>query len=414
MSDGNGFKKGLDLAAATVVPVPPATTPQPPREAPKLRVLDVDRMLTTDPEPLPWRVDPLLVDGMVTMLAGREGEGKSMLALALAAAIGTGATSLAGMKCAQGRALVVDAENGERECHRRLKGLGISPGASLIYVEADGFNLATDLGELVCLLDLYRPDVLVLDSFRSLAPGLEENDSGDCERAIAPLRSLVHDKHLPALLLHHSGKGGNDYRGSTAIGAAVELGFTLSRNPDDPEGKTRRRLTCWKCRPAPEPKDRWIKLSLQAGLVLIGEADAFVTPESRPAMREELKDEIRELFANTDRRLSQGQILRGVGRSKGDGTGRRAIDELVEEGYLEHHEDGFNLAPATSANEGCHVSAATPQKSLQNEGCQGVKPLKGPDTLTPPSETEPSGALRLTPDTPAAPQLATPGEEASG
>lgn len=88
---------------------------------PKLRVLDVERMLATEPPPVPWIAAPLLVRENVTMLAGREGQGKSMLALALAAAVGHGAT-VAGIACEQGKALVIDAENGENET------IGVSAG----------------------------------------------------------------------------------------------------------------------------------------------------------------------------------------------------------------------------------------------------------------------------------------------
>jgi hypothetical protein len=56
------------------------TSPDAPRRAPvvqattpKLRVLDVEHMLATEPPPVPWVVEPLLVAGCVTMLAGREG-----------------------------------------------------------------------------------------------------------------------------------------------------------------------------------------------------------------------------------------------------------------------------------------------------------------------------------------------------
>jgi putative DNA primase/helicase len=220
---------------------------------PKLRVLDVARMLATDSPPVPWAVEPLLAEGCVTMLAGREGQGKSMLALALAAAVGHGAT-VAGLACRPGRTLVVDAENGEREAHRRVRGLGVKPG-TLIYAEAvGGFNLAQDIGLIAKLVDEHRPSLLVLDSLRSLAPGLDENDSRPVEAALRPVSRLAQDKGIPVLLLHHAGKHGAEYRGSTAIGAAVELGFTLSRREEDPEKPTRRRLACWKSRPAPEPR----------------------------------------------------------------------------------------------------------------------------------------------------------------
>lgn len=173
----------------------------------RLRVLDVERMLVTEPEAVPWIAAPLLVRGAVTMLAGREGQGKSLLALALAAAIGHGRT-VAGIECCAGRVLVIDAENGEREAHRRVRGLGIRPG-TLVYAEAEWFDLRRDLAEIETLLSQHRPDVLVLDSFRSLAPGLEENESGPVETALGPLRSLARRFDCAILILHHTGKTGD-------------------------------------------------------------------------------------------------------------------------------------------------------------------------------------------------------------
>jgi predicted ATP-dependent serine protease len=122
-------------------------------------------MLATEPEPVPWTAEPILAEGCVTMLAGREGQGKSMLALAIGAAIGHGAT-VAGIECQLGKIPYIDAENGEREAHRRIHGLGVKSG-TLEYVEAVGFDLATDIGLIAELVDEHRPTVLVLDSART-------------------------------------------------------------------------------------------------------------------------------------------------------------------------------------------------------------------------------------------------------
>jgi AAA domain len=51
------------------------------------RILDVGEMLAQPEEPIPWRCEDLAADGYLTVLAGRGGEGKSWLALALARAV---------------------------------------------------------------------------------------------------------------------------------------------------------------------------------------------------------------------------------------------------------------------------------------------------------------------------------------
>jgi predicted ATP-dependent serine protease len=298
-------------------------------------VLDIEHMLATEPPPIPWVVEPLLVSGCVTMLAGREGQGKSMLALALASAIGHGAT-VAGLDCEPGRMLYVDAENGEREAHRRVRGLGVKPG-TLIYVEAQGFNLAADIELVAVLVDEHKPSVLVLDSLRSLAPGLDENDSKQAEAAVRPVSRLAQARGIPVLMLHHAGKNGVEYRGSTAIGAAVELGFTLSRHEEDPDKRTRRKLACWKSRPAPEPDVRWLSLEASEGRILIGEADPDKPERERP--RDNLRDDVLDVIDGE--RMTAAAIAKALGRAKNDGTIRRVLQDLENEEVLDRDDAGL-------------------------------------------------------------------------
>ena len=60
------------------------------RPASKLRRLDVARMVRENPPPVPWIIEGLVVRGALTVLNGREGEGKSLLAMALAAGVALG------------------------------------------------------------------------------------------------------------------------------------------------------------------------------------------------------------------------------------------------------------------------------------------------------------------------------------
>lgn len=283
----------LGLVVPTNLPQPPLTGVRPADRGgrSRLRVLDTDRMATSDPPPVPWLGEPLLALGSVTMLVGREGQGKSMLAQALAAGIGHG-TTVAGINCREGRVMIIDAENGEAEIHRRVRGLGVKPG-TLIYVEADGFDLRTDLADVEALLDEHRPDALMFDSLRSLAPGLDENDSGEAEAALGPLRSLTRRRGCATLVLHHAGKANNGYRGSTAIGAAVDLGFTLAREGDDPH---RRTLTCWKSRIAPEPPPRTISLQASDGRITVTAAEP-ATSTASGTRTDELADRFAAIVA---------------------------------------------------------------------------------------------------------------------
>src|SRR4051794_17825256 len=86
----------LDHAAVAAHGTPPTgsparltAVPDLGADAPKLRWLDVARMVREDPPEIPWRVTDVLADGALTMVFGAPGEGKSLLAAALSVAVAT-------------------------------------------------------------------------------------------------------------------------------------------------------------------------------------------------------------------------------------------------------------------------------------------------------------------------------------
>jgi hypothetical protein len=202
---------------------------------PGLVRLDVARMLTEEPAPVPWIVEDLVVRGGLTLLAGRAGEGKSMLALAIVAAV-VGGETVADFVVAQGRAMLIDAENGYGELHRRLRALGLPRGAAdqLCAYEPVEFDLR-DLHDLEAAIEAERPDFLVIDSYRSVWGG-DEDKSGEAGPSLDRLRTVLRRYDVGALLIHHTTKAGKEYRGSSSIAASCELLFQLDRLPD-----TRRR-----------------------------------------------------------------------------------------------------------------------------------------------------------------------------
>jgi hypothetical protein len=61
------------------------------------------------------------------------------------------------------------------------------------------------------------------------ASGIDPNSSREVEPVIARLVDFFHRQNVAATLLYHTGKGGREYRGSTAIGATVDDILTLRR-----------------------------------------------------------------------------------------------------------------------------------------------------------------------------------------
>lgn len=264
------------------------TVAGPGARAPRLTRQDTLMMASTDAPPVPWLVRPLLVRGALTLLAGREGVGKSMLAMAVAVGVAGDAGQVGPFDVQAGRVLVVDAENGPGELHRRIRGLGLTTKAAqqiTLYTTESG-DVLNDLAELDGVIGAEQPDLVVLDSFRSLWTG-KENDSETTGPALYAVQNLARRTGAAILLLHHASRTG-DYRGSTAIGGATEIVVGMSRAPDDPQNG--RYVLRWgKMLPTARPAPVWVRLAVELGcLMSLEEAEPFdaeqVSGAATPAM----------------------------------------------------------------------------------------------------------------------------------
>lgn len=347
----------------------------------RLTRLDVVEMVETLPPEVPWVAEPLLVRGALTLLFGREGEGKSLVALAVAIAVAAG-EEVAGFRPSPGPVVYVDGENGPGEIHRRVRALGLAPAAAprLSVFGTDSLDLGRDLAELDELLAEERPAVLVLDSFRSLWAG-SENDSDEVAPVLDRLRNMGRRHGTATLLLHHTGKMGSEYRGSTAIGAAAELAFLLGREPED-DDSSRRFLACRKSRPAPEPGRRWLRLGTELGMTFIEEVGAPEGAEEakrapgRPATaRQELGPLVRSVLAEA-RPLTRTEIARAVGRDPKDRSVGRVLEALEQEGaarrLLDGRWEGGETPGPLKGAEGFATPSDRPSEAGSGGGNTGV------------------------------------------
>jgi KaiC/GvpD/RAD55 family RecA-like ATPase len=353
--------------------------PQPRR---KLRKLDVSAMVASPPLPIEWVVDRIVAPGALTLLSGIAGQGKSLMSMAFALAAAQGGSEVAGIAVEGGTVLYVDAENGEAELHRRIHALGIDQStiAGLTMVEADGFNLRVDLPDLEQLLVDERPNLMILDSFRSIWDGKEKDDDA-IAGVLDPLRNLVRRLGIGTLLIHHAKKDGTTYRGSGAIAASCELAFLLDRQTDDPD-RQRRRLRCEKSRPAAEPPPSWLRFAseveLSTGVPLVSEAAPGADVQGRRPATTERREAIMALLADAGGTLSAAAINEALGKSKTDGTTRRALDDLADEGAIARRGIGWVASvdsvagnPATgvsshaTALSGGYVATSSPIGSFE-------------------------------------------------
>jgi hypothetical protein len=182
------------------------------------------------PQPL---VPRLAWQGRVTLLAGREKDGKSTLASAAAAAVSRGAVFLEG-PALQGAVLYLALEEHESDVARRLCRFGADPAAVFL---AD--HLDHPLEDLEKAAALHRPALIVVDTLAAFA-GDDIEDPGNSSSWTLLMARLVRIARVHGaaiLLLHHARKSDGTYRDSTAIGAAVDV--LLELRPDQQESTVR-------------------------------------------------------------------------------------------------------------------------------------------------------------------------------
>jgi hypothetical protein len=305
----------------------------------QLRELDTLALLTGTPPPLRWIADGLDAEAAFTMTGGREKSGKSLLQLAISACAASGGGNLAGIAVAPAKTLIIDAENGEREIHRRLHAIGLDLvfASRLIIVEVRGFELREDLDQIVDLIDRHRPDRVVMDSFRSLWRG-DEQDNAEVADALDPVRALAHDREVAIDMVHHAQKGGDEYRGSTAIGACVDWVVMLSRVRED-EDRTRRKLSNPMARIGRERPDRWLKIKSDDddGPVWIEKAE----PYKRPKPRDEKAQAVLDALTEDTQSVREIADEAGVPKSTAD----RILKDLKDEKLAQQHPGGWTVPP---------------------------------------------------------------------
>lgn len=193
-------------------------------------------------KPIPPReylLDGLIREGESMMLWAAPGVGKTMAALSMALAIAGGGQFLAWKAPKPRKVLYIDGEMHLADLQERLRGLAAAIPA--LDMEAAGRNLEI-LARQAQKPDAYFPDLVdehgqqfvfdkatgenfalvILDNFSVLADVSDENDAA----AMGPvLTFLMRMKQGSAatILLHHSSKGGDNYRGSSKLATTFEV-----------------------------------------------------------------------------------------------------------------------------------------------------------------------------------------------
>jgi hypothetical protein len=290
------------------------------------RRVDIAALLARPDTPTRWRCHEIVADGTLTILTGRSGDGKSWLALRLAAGVARGEV-VAGIACKRGTALIIDGEMGEQMYIKRLRKAGIGPEIELRDAMGLDLSLPRDLQWLRGEIEGTKARLVVIDSLRRLVPSKRENDSDDMAPTVASLAKLARDTDSAILLVHHMGDSEDKfYRGSSAIKDQADALFALLR---DDEEDDLRRLTCregkGKMRYEAEPDDRYFHFA-ESGITNVDAPEPRKPTPSRPT-REYVKAEI----LNNLPAPTKAEVARRLDRRRHDDTFLKAWTELERE-----------------------------------------------------------------------------------
>lgn len=186
-----------------------ATRQAPSAAALPLGGLDLGRLEQPLPPPR-WLVHGRMTRQTLTVLGAKPGVGKSWLASDLGLAVASGRPFLGHPVPEPGRVLYVDAENGEHLALRRLRQLGGRPedvGDRLRYsTEPLILTRTLDVARFRATLEQHRPDLVIVDTLASHAPGAEVDTEG-MAGFLAAVWIASRSAGAAMLLLHHLRKG---------------------------------------------------------------------------------------------------------------------------------------------------------------------------------------------------------------
>jgi hypothetical protein len=196
------------------------------------------------PRPVRWLWPGRIPAGALTLLAGREGIGKSLVAVCLAAALTHG--ELPGSRHGEpARVLFATSEDAwEFTMVPRLIAAGADLGrVGRVQVEDSGLITGLTLPVDAKALSAYTADhsvaLLVLDPLTSMmAERIDAHRDREVRAALEPLAQLGEDTGAAVLGLVHFGKGMTSdpmslILGSRAFGAVPRVALAAARDPED-------------------------------------------------------------------------------------------------------------------------------------------------------------------------------------
>jgi KaiC/GvpD/RAD55 family RecA-like ATPase len=201
-----------------------------------LKRLSLDDLLGMEIQELTWLIPELLPAGEMVILAGSPKSGKTLMAIDAAFAIATGEDDFLGIRPQRGKVLLISNDENERSTRSKLLKRGFRLGDDNLDVI---FNWTiAQMYELEEVLDKFRPDIVIIDSLKSITAHNDKisENSAEFANSIYALKNLLNQYKAASILIHHTSKnkdamGVAKLRGSSAIAGAVWGTWQLEHIP---------------------------------------------------------------------------------------------------------------------------------------------------------------------------------------
>lgn len=191
-----------------------------------------------EPTPIEWVVDGLFQKGAVSLIAGVGAAGKSMLMLDLCAKVGMPPvdsgesvidlnwhTSLGNRVMSHGKAVVISAEDGRDELHRRVHALGYrgeqlgnvylfpvpdEGGCKILMSDDRRTNTIVTTPDWHALrreLHQIKPEILIIDPLASFVSADLDKDNRAGQQVMGMFDALARELNCAVVVVHHFAKG---------------------------------------------------------------------------------------------------------------------------------------------------------------------------------------------------------------
>jgi hypothetical protein len=210
---------------------------------PQIDALTLRELLDAEDEPYDWLIPNLLERGDRLILTGEEGQGKSVLLRQIAVCAAAGLHPFGRGTIEPMKALIIDAENSERQVRRGMRGLVAQVGMrgrrdprDHVMIECTGrMDITSDmvLSRLHQTIDAQLPDVITIGPMYRLTPKAIQTDD-EAAPVLAAL-DTIKDRGITLLIEAHAGHGHGASgsrnmrpRGSSALLGWPEFGYGLT------------------------------------------------------------------------------------------------------------------------------------------------------------------------------------------